>query len=97
MELSSVIIKPYRTEKTYLMATRELKTYAFIVHKKSSKTLIAKAFWEIYGIHPRAVNVLIKKPTRVKTGTKNPGWSKLAKIAYISLPAGIDISEEEKE
>lgn len=96
MELNSVIIKPYKTEKTYILSAQEIKTYAFIVHKNSTKLLIAKAFEEIYGVKPNSVNVMIKKPTRVRTSTKKPGWSKLTKIAYVALPKGVDILSDDE-
>lgn len=97
MELNSVIIKPYKTEKSYILSNEEKKIYAFVVHKKSTKLLIAKAFEEIYGVKPNSVNVLLKKPTRVRTSTKKPGWSKLMKIAYVSLEKGVDILSNEEE
>lgn len=97
MELNSVIIKPYRTEKTYTLASYDKKTYVFVVHKNASKTSISQAFEEIYGVKPDSINVLIKKPTRIRTNTKKPGWSKLTKIAYVSLPKGVDIITSEDQ
>ncbi|MGL4768749.1 MAG: 50S ribosomal protein L23 [Mycoplasmoidaceae bacterium] len=96
MELSNVITKPYRTEKTYNLGLSDnKKKYAFVVHKKSTKKLISKAFFEIYNVIPESINILIKKPTHIRTGTKKPGWSKLKKIAYITLPKGVDIIKED--
>ena len=97
MDLTRVIIKPYNTEKTYLMTLNEEKKYAFIVHKDATKELISKAFSIIYGIKPIKINVINKKPTSIRTGTRVPGVSKFKRIAYITLPKGMDIVTEEEQ
>lgn len=96
MDLTRVIIKPYNTEKTYLLANDEQKKYSFLVDKSASKKLIADAFQVIYGVRPEKINVINRKPTAVRTGTRVPGISKAKKIAYITLPKGLDIVLEEE-
>ncbi len=97
MDLTRVIIKPYNTEKTYLMSLNEQKKYAFVVNKDATKELISQAFTVIYGIKPEKINVVNKKPTAIRTGTRVPGMSKAKRIAYITLPKGFDIAVEEDQ
>ncbi len=97
MDLTRVIIKPYNTEKTYLMSLAEQKKYAFVVNKDATKELISQAFTVIYGVKPEKINVVNKKPTAVRTGTRVPGMSKAKRIAYITLPKGLDIAVEEDQ
>ncbi len=97
MDLSEIIVKPYHTEKSYGLRNQEKVVLTFVVHKAATKTSIKLAFESIYGIKPEKVNVLKKKPTSVKTGTKTPGRSKLMKIAYIILPEGIDVALTQEE
>ncbi len=97
MDLTRVIIKPYNTEKTYLMTLEEQKKYSFIVDKNASKKLIADAFEVIYGVRPEKVNVINRKPTSIRTGTRVPGIAKAKRIAYITLPKGLDIVLEEDD
>lgn len=96
MDLLNIIIKPLFSEKSYLLKTEEIKKYVFEVNKKASKTEIAIAFETIYGIKPSKVNVVNRKPVAVRTGTRNPGFSKFKRIAYITLPKGVDITFEEE-
>ncbi len=97
MDLTRVIIKPYNTEKTYLMSLAEQKKYAFVVNKDATKELISQAFTVIYGVKPEKINVVNKKPTAIRTGTRVPGMSKAKRIAYITLPKGLDIAIEEDQ
>jgi len=97
MDLSEIIVKPYHTEQSYGLRNQEKVVLTFVVHKAATKTSIKLAFESIYGIKPEKINVLKKKPTNVKTGTKTPGRSKLIKIAYIILPAGIDVALTQEE
>lgn len=97
MDLLSVIVKPVFSEKSYGLKAEEVKKYMFEVNKKANKIEIALAFEMIYGIKPEKVNVLNRKPTTVRTGTRNPGMSKFKKIAYITLPKGVDIAMDEEE
>lgn len=90
MDLTKVIIKPLFTEKSYLLSANSSPQYSFIVDKKASKSLIKMAFYAIYNIEPTAINTLLRKPkpTRYTTQRKR-GYSKLMKIAYITLPKGV--------
>ena len=97
MDLLSVIVKPVFSEKSYGLKAEEVKKYMFEVNKKANKIEIALAFEMIYGIKPEKVNIVNRKPTAVRTGTRNPGMSKFRKIAYITLPKGVDITMDEEE
>ena len=92
----AIIVKPLVTEKMNNLAETQ-KKYGFIVNPKANKIEIALAFEMIYGIKPEKVNIVNRKPTAVRTGTRNPGMSKFKKIAYITLPKGVDIAMDEEE
>ncbi|WP_033160176.1 uL23 family ribosomal protein [Mycoplasmoides alvi] len=91
MDLTTVLIRPVLTEKSYFETMSEKKKYSFQVNLKANKTLIRQAFTAIYGVNPISVNVKIRKPSRTKTGTAKPGYTKMKKIAVITLPPGVEI------
>jgi len=92
MDITRVIIKPLLTEKTYAMNSNEVKQYAFLVNPKANKHEIANAFAALYEFKPLKVNTQIRKPAKTRTMSYHPGFTKLEKIAYITLPPGKDIS-----
>jgi large subunit ribosomal protein L23 len=92
MDITRVLIKPLLTEKTYAMNSNEVKQYAFLVNPKASKHEIANAFAALYEFKPLKVNTQIRKPAKTRTMSYHPGFTKLEKIAYITLPPGKDIS-----
>lgn len=97
MELSAVIIRPYLTEKSYASRGEEKKKYAFLVNIKASKGDIKLAFESIFDIMPECVHTIIRKPSKTKVASKNPGYKKIKKIAYITLPIGKDISISQED
>ena len=103
MDISRVLIKPLLTEKSNYLQNLEPKQYAFIVDVKANKHEIRDAFMALYNIAPTKIATQLRKPARVRTGTLKPGFSKLTKIAYITLPPGKAINtsneaiEEAKE
>ncbi|MDR1991786.1 MAG: 50S ribosomal protein L23 [Mycoplasmataceae bacterium] len=97
MEFTRIILYPLHTEKTYTFGALEQKKYAFAVDVKATKYDINIAFESIYGIHPVKIATQIRKVARVRTGTMKPGFSKLTKIALITLPKGTDIAASNKE
>ena len=98
MELTQIIIKPYLTEKTYTVRTlNEQEVIAFVVNPKASKHDIKFAFEAIYGIKPEKINTITKKPTWIRTGTQQPGMTKLTKIAYVTLPKGVKLAVTAEE
>lgn len=99
MELIEVIIKPYLTEKTYQVRNSNLdqEVIAFVVNPKANKNHIKQAFEAIYEIKPAAINTITKKPAEFRTGTKVPGYTKLTKIAYITLPKGVKLAVTKEE
>ena len=92
LDITRVLIKPLLTEKTYAMNSNEVKQYAFLVNPKASKHEIANAFAALYEFKPLKVNTQIRKPAKTRTMSYHPGFTKLEKIAYITLPPGKDIS-----
>ena len=98
MQLLNIILKPYLTEKTTLARNEhEKEVIAFIVNPKANKHEIKNAFIEIYKVTPEKINTITRKPVAVKTGTRVPGYTKLIKIAYITLPAGVKIAITKEE
>lgn len=96
MDLVNVIVKPLYSEKSYQLKSEEIKKYVFEVNKNANKYEIAIAFQMIYGVHPEKINIVNRKPVPTRTGTRKPGMTKFKKIAYITLPKGVDISIEEE-
>ncbi len=93
MEISNVIIKPYHTEKSYMLRKfQENSCLAFVVNRTSTKIQIRNAFKAIYNVDPVKINVLNRKSQSFRNGTANPGRTKQFKIAYIILPKGIQIA-----
>lgn len=92
MDITRVLIKPLLTEKTYAMNSNDVKQYAFLVNPKANKHEIANAFAALYEFKPLKVNTQIRKPGKTRTMSYHPGFTKLQKIAYITLPPGKDIS-----
>ncbi|GAA5414490.1 50S ribosomal protein L23 [Ureaplasma ceti] len=98
MELTQIIVKPYLTEKTYTVRTlNEKEVIAFVVNPKASKHEIKFAFEAIYGIKAEKINTITKLPVATRTGTQKPGMTKLTKIAYVTLPAGVKLAVTKEE
>ena len=98
MQLLDIILKPYLTEKTTVVRSEhEKEVIAFVVNPKASKHDIKNAFMAIYNIKPEKINTINRKPVAVKTGTRVPGYTKLMKIAYITLPVGIKLAVTKDE
>lgn len=98
MQLTEIIVKPYLTEKTYTVRTASSKeVIAFVVNTKANKDQIKMAFEAIYQVKPEKINIIVKQPAATKTGTRKPGMTKLAKIAYITLPAGVKLAVTKEE
>lgn len=97
MDITRVLIKPLLTEKTYAMNSNKVKQYAFLVNPKANKHEIANAFAALYEFRPLKVNTQLRKPSKTRTMSYFPGFVKLQKIAYITLPPGKDISVSSQE
>ncbi len=92
MNITQILIKPILTEKSYSLNRGDIKQYVFLVNPKANKHEIFNAFVALYNFSPLKINTHIKKSVRVGMGTFHPGYSKLEKIAYITLPPGKDIN-----
>jgi large subunit ribosomal protein L23 len=97
MEFTRIILRPIHTEKVYVLNNLPNKKFAFEVDIKATKQDIAIAFESIYNIKPTKVATQIRKPAKVRTGTAHPGYTKLMKLAYITLPEGTTIAANAEE
>ncbi|MDR2636407.1 MAG: 50S ribosomal protein L23 [Mycoplasmataceae bacterium] len=97
MEFTKIIIQSYQTEKSYALQNSANPKYAFVVDPEATKHDIKLAFFSIYGHKPVAVSTQLKKPTHVRSGTMKPGFSKLTKIAYITLAKGTKLVADDTE
>lgn len=61
----SVLVQPLSTEKANKGMT-ERNTLTFIVHNRANKIQIKKAFKEIFGVAPRAVNTITRPDGKKK-------------------------------
>jgi ribosomal protein L23 len=96
MEFTGIIVKSYQTEKSYAQQNNAITPkYAFVVNPKATKYDISIAFQSIYGHKPASITTQLRKPSHVRSGTIHPGFSKLMKIAYITLPKGTKLAGEE--
>ncbi len=91
MDITTILIKPILTEKSYFQSLGERKKYYFQVDLKANKASIRQAFRAIYGINPLKVNVKRLKSARAKKGTAHPGRTKAQKVAIITLAPGVEI------
>jgi large subunit ribosomal protein L23 len=97
MEFTGIIIKSYQTEKTYAQQNNAVNPkYSFVVNPKATKFDISIAFQSIYGHKPASITTQLRKPSHVRSGTIHPGFSKLMKIAYITLPKGTKLAGSEE-
>ncbi len=93
MDLNNIIIEPYHTEKSYgLRKFQDPSCLVFIVHKNASKDLIKLAFKSIYNVMPEKVNTLNRHPKKLRMTINGFGYSKEFKLAYITLPKGMQIA-----
>ncbi|MEK7619545.1 MAG: 50S ribosomal protein L23 [Patescibacteria group bacterium] len=81
-----ILKKPILSEKTFRLS-REASAYVFEVDRSANKLDIKKAFFNIYGIMPRSVNVLRGGGERTRRG-KIKGHLRVWKRAVITVPKG---------
>ncbi len=87
-ETARVIISPLITEKAGHLATQH--TYVFEVMPKATRTQIASAFRELYGVKAERVNTLKMRPEPVSFG-RSSGKQKGRKKAMITIAKGKSI------
>lgn len=92
MDLMNVLLKPILTEKSSIAQENTPSKYYFLANLKATKTQIKLAFKAIYGVAAEKVNVITRKPAKIRTGTAHPGFTRFRKIAIITLPSGVKIS-----
>jgi len=80
-----VLVRPLVTEKAANMGAQD--KYAFAVSGSANKIEVAKAIFEVYGVKPKAVNIINLMGKRVrygKTSGRRSDWKK----AIVTLPKG---------
>lgn len=97
MDITRVIIQPLFTEKSEALKHNEKQVITLIVDPKANKHEIKEAFAILYGVYPEKINTQLRKPARVRTGTLKPGYTKLTKVAYITLPKGKKVAQTSDE
>lgn len=98
MHLNNIIIHPYHTEKSFrVRKLQDPSCLVFLVNPKANKHEILIAFKSIYNIDPLKINIVNRKSTKTRTGTAKPGFTKALKLAYITLPKGIQIAITKEE
>lgn len=87
-QLGDVIIHPYITEKTAVLADEG--QYTFVVSMDSNKVQVKQAVKKMYGVDPKSVNTQIVRGKVVRFGRefgKRNNWKK----AVVSLQEGDSI------
>ena len=80
-----ILVRPLVTEKAANMGVQD--KYAFAVSGSANKIEVAKAIFEVYGVKPKAVNIINLMGKRVrygKTAGRRSDWKK----AIVTLPKG---------
>ena len=82
----SVLVQPLNTEKANKAMT-ERNTLTFIVHNRSNKVQIKRAFKDIFGVVPKSVNSLVrpdgKKKAFIRLRPEDEAVSIASKIGII--------------
>lgn len=86
---SSIIIRPYITEKSGLLA--EKRVYTFEVAPSANKVTIAQAIASIYKVVPVKIAVITIKPHVRLFKNRKQGKTSGAKKAYVYLKEGDSI------
>lgn len=91
-DLEKVIIKPYITEKTAILAHDN--HYVFVVDVGANRVQVRNAVKAMYGVLPVSVNIQNQRGKRVRFGRVR-GQQKAWKKAVVTLPKGtkIDVYE----
>ena len=85
MEARDIILKPVLTEKSY--DDIALKKYTFLVDTRATRTQVADAVEEIFGVKVEKVNTL-RNMGKVKRQGKNSGRRPETKKAFVTLKKG---------
>ncbi|OAL10366.1 50S ribosomal protein L23 [Candidatus Mycoplasma haematobovis] len=92
MEITSIIIKPKITEKTQNLKSLANPKLTFFVNRRATKHQVALAFKTMFGVEPKAVNIINNKPAKARYMLKSKhNFTKANKTAYITV-SGEDFS-----
>nr|WP_318031929.1 50S ribosomal protein L23 [Ureaplasma miroungigenitalium] len=92
MDITTIILQPYRTEKSEMLKLSEKETLTFLVDKRANKYQIREAFEAIFRQKPESIHTINRDSVKTRTASRNPGFTKAKKIAYITLPKGVKIA-----
>lgn len=84
-----VLLRPLVTEKASTLTP--LNQYVFAVATTANKRSVAEAVYQVYGVRPTRVNIIVLRGKHVRSGRtagRRSDWKK----AIVSLPAGKTIS-----
>lgn len=82
-----MLIKPLLTEKSTNLKDAENKV-SFIVHPQANKYQIKMAVEELFGVSVEKVNIVRKRPRKLKKFGRVVGKKSGQKKAYVTLAAG---------
>jgi len=85
MEARDIILKPVLTEKSY--DDIALKKYTFLVDTRATRTQVADAVEEIFGVKVEKVNTL-RNMGKIKRQGKYSGRRPETKKAFVTLKKG---------
>lgn len=87
-----LIVRPIVSEKSAYLASGG--TYVFEVVTSANRVEVGQAVFQIYGVRPVKVNILIQRGDQTRSG-RRLGTQKRRKRALVTLPKGkkIDVYE----
>lgn len=87
-----LIVRPIVSEKSARLATEG--TYVFEVATSANRVEVGQAIFQMYGVRPTKVNILVQRGNQVRSG-RRLGVQKRRKRALVTLPKGkkIDVYE----
>ena len=88
-----VLIRPHISEKSSNLGA--LNQYVFEIDPRVSKSHVACAVYDLYGVHPSAVRTIRLSGKQLRFG-KTAGTTKAWKKAIITLPKGKSIDVYKK-
>ncbi|MCV3743607.1 50S ribosomal protein L23 [Ureaplasma sp. ES3154-GEN] len=97
MDITTIILQPYRTEKSETLKLSDKETLTFLVDKRANKFQIREAFEAIFRQKPESIHTVNRGSVRTKVASRNPGYTKAKKIAYITLPKGVKIAVSQEQ
>lgn len=83
-----ILFMPLVTEKGTILQSRN--TYLFRVHKRATKSQVAYAIHQVYGVRPKKVRV-VSQSSKTRRYGRATGTTSAWKKALVTLPTGQSI------